>query len=87
MPAIDGGIKQIYFEEGRSMMAAKATRALKLFSCLLWILILAVSFSAALQVNAAVDSMNILPERERARIMDEWLKWRLDNILPELMRR
>jgi len=69
------------------MMAAKATRALKLFSCLSWILILAVSFSAGLQVNAAVDSMNILPERERARIMDEWLKWRLDNILPELMRR
>jgi len=69
------------------MMAAKAARALKLLSCLSWILILAVSFSPGLQVNPAVDSMNILPERERARIMDEWLKWRLDNILPELMRR
>jgi len=69
------------------MMAAKAARALKLFSCLSWILILAVSFSAGLQVNPAIDSMNILPERERARIMDEWLKWRLDNVLPELMRR
>jgi Xaa-Pro aminopeptidase len=34
-----------------------------------------------------VDSRNILPERERARIMDDWLKWRLDNILPDLMRR
>lgn len=52
------------------MMAAKATRALKLFSCLSWIMILAVSFSAGLQFNAAVDSMNLLPERERARIME-----------------
>jgi Xaa-Pro aminopeptidase len=34
-----------------------------------------------------LDSLNILPERERARIMDDWLKWRLDNILPGLMRR
>jgi Xaa-Pro aminopeptidase len=75
------------FKEGRSMMAAKAARALKLLSCLSWILILAVSFSAGVQVNPAVDSMNILPERERAQIMDEWLKWRLDRILPELMRR
>ena len=33
------------------------------------------------------DSQNILPERERARIMDDWLKWRLENILPDLMRR
>jgi Xaa-Pro aminopeptidase len=33
------------------------------------------------------DSTNILPERERARIMNEWLEWRLENLLPELMRR
>ena len=30
---------------------------------------------------------NILPEKERARVTNDWLKWRLDNILPELMRR
>jgi Xaa-Pro aminopeptidase len=69
------------------MSAIKATRALKMFSCLSWILILAVSFSAGSQVNTAGDSKNILPEKERARIMDEWLKWRLENILPDLMRR
>ncbi len=70
-------------------MTAKAarTRMLKLFSSFSWVLILAGSFSAGSQFRPAVDSMNILPERERARIMDEWLRWRLDNILPELMRR
>ncbi len=30
---------------------------------------------------------NILPEKERARVKNDWLKWRLDNILPDLMRR
>ena len=29
----------------------------------------------------------ILPERDRARVVNDWLQWRLDNILPELMRR
>jgi Xaa-Pro aminopeptidase len=54
-------------------------------------LALVLAMSAALSIGAfgqtGVDSRNILPERERARIMDEWLKWRLDNILPDLMRR
>jgi Xaa-Pro aminopeptidase len=39
------------------------------------------------QAAGPADSLNILPERERARVMDEWLKWRLENILPDLMRR
>jgi Xaa-Pro aminopeptidase len=38
-------------------------------------------------VAAVDDSQNILPEKERARVMNEWLKWRLENIIPELMRR
>ena len=33
------------------------------------------------------DHKNILPMRERARVTDEWLKWRLENIIPPLMRR
>lgn len=37
---------------------------------------------------AGVDDMaRILPEKERARVMNEILEWRLDNIIPELMRR
>lgn len=35
----------------------------------------------------ARDVENILPERERAAVVNRWLEWRLDNILPELMRR
>jgi Xaa-Pro aminopeptidase len=33
------------------------------------------------------DSHNILPEKERAEIMNQWLEWRLDHIIPMLMRR
>lgn len=55
------------------------------------LLIPVLAISATLFVGAfsqsGVDSRNILPERERARIMDEWLEWRLDHILPDLMRR
>jgi Xaa-Pro aminopeptidase len=43
--------------------------------------------ASGFQSGPAVDSRNILPERERARVMDGWLKWRLDNLLPGLMRR
>ncbi|MFO7866164.1 MAG: M24 family metallopeptidase [Candidatus Aminicenantes bacterium] len=35
----------------------------------------------------AGDIHNILPEKERARVMNDWLKWRLENIIPQLMRR
>ncbi|MFA9454901.1 MAG: Xaa-Pro aminopeptidase, partial [Candidatus Aminicenantaceae bacterium] len=38
--------------------------------------------------GAAVrDIDKILPEKERAAVYNEILKWRLDNIIPELMRR
>ena len=38
-------------------------------------------------VTDVQDVQNILPHRERAQIMNQWLKWRLENILPDLMRR
>ncbi len=40
-----------------------------------------------MDVAAVDDSHNILPQRERAKVMNDWLKWRLDNIVPMLMRR
>ncbi len=56
--------------------------------CLAWILFLTVpAISGDAQAEAVDDSMNILSEIERARVMNDWLKWRLDNIIPELMRR
>jgi len=33
------------------------------------------------------DSRIILSERERARVKNEWLEWRLEHIIPDLMRR
>ena len=38
-------------------------------------------------VTAVDDSCHILAERKRAFVRNEWLKWRLENIIPELMRR
>ena len=77
----------IIFKEERRMTAEKATRSLRIFSWVLLGLIIGASFSTGSQANMAVDSKNILPERERALLMDDWLKWRLENILPDLMRR
>ncbi len=37
--------------------------------------------------TAVRDIDNILPEKDRARIMNEILEWRLENIIPQLMRR
>ncbi|MGD8536620.1 MAG: Xaa-Pro aminopeptidase, partial [Candidatus Aminicenantes bacterium] len=65
-------------------------RFLKLFKILPLIFILlgaADSFAQEYGVAAVNDSHKILPEKERAQVMNEWLKWRLDNIIPELMRR
>ncbi len=44
-------------------------------------------YSQDIGVTNANDITKILPEKERAKIMNEWLEYRLDNILPELMRR
>lgn len=39
------------------------------------------------QTAGARDLDNILPERERAAVVNRWLEWRLNNIVPMLMRR
>jgi Xaa-Pro aminopeptidase len=53
------------------------------------ILLLSVAFplTAARDITNVGDSKNILPEEDRARVMNEWLKGRLDNIIPRLLRR
>ena len=57
------------------------------FPLVLFFLIATDSFTQDFGVSAGSDSKKILPERERVRVMNEWLKWRLDNIIPKLMRR
>ncbi len=44
-------------------------------------------FGQNIDIADVKDSHNILPEREQAHVMNEWLEWRLDNILPQLMER
>ena len=63
------------------------SRPVKIFALLILAVGLGEMAASGFQAAVPVDSRNILPERERARIMDDWLKWRLDNILPDLMRR
>jgi len=55
--------------------------------CSVFLLIL-VSFSFAQEygVTGVQDFKNILPVKERAAVMEQWLLWRLDNIIPEIMR-
>ncbi len=48
-------------------------------------LIIALALSFGVSLTAQIPG--VLPERERARIVDEVLADRLDNLLPELMRR
>jgi Xaa-Pro aminopeptidase len=69
------------------MRTCALSRSIKFFALLMLAMCLGESAAYGLQEAVPVDSRNILPERERARIMDDWLKWRLDNILPDLMRR
>ncbi len=38
-------------------------------------------------VAAVHDVQNILPVRNQEALMDQWLRWRLDHILPDLMKR
>ena len=43
--------------------------------------------SEVLGTAPVADSKNILPEEDRAGVINDWLRWRLDNVIPELMRR
>jgi len=73
--------------EVREMSHQQLTKSLWIFSLVFLLLITKNLYSQNYGVAAINDSHNILHLRERAKIMNEWLKWRLDNIIPELMRR
>jgi Xaa-Pro aminopeptidase len=55
--------------------------------CLAVVLIISAPVFLRADTARAGDIHKILPEKERARVVNEWLRWRLDNIIPELMRR
>lgn len=43
-------------------------------------------FADGTGITAKGDIKKILPMRERAKVMNDWLKWRFENILPKIMR-
>ena len=53
----------------------------------LLLLILAVTAGSLLALRADVKMPAVLPLRERGQVYDQWLKNRLDTVLPEIMRR
>jgi Xaa-Pro aminopeptidase len=55
--------------------------------CLAVVLIISAPVFLRADTARAGDIHKILPEKERAQVVNEWLRWRLDNIIPELMRR
>ena len=57
-----------------------------LFVCLLILISAPLAAQHSEPANVR-DIEKILPERERAELYNEMLEWRLDNILPEVMRR
>jgi Xaa-Pro aminopeptidase len=65
----------------------KSVKFFWFFSLILLPLLVTSSYSQDYGAIAAQDIKNILPVREQAKTMDNWLKWRLDNIVPYLMRR
>ncbi|MCH8486895.1 MAG: aminopeptidase P family protein [Candidatus Cyclonatronum sp.] len=50
-------------------------------------LLLLFSGAATAQSSSAAGEPHILPMQERAKVIDSWLEYRLDNLVPELMRR
>ena len=64
---------------------------MKRSSLLIVLLLLCLSATSTAQLNWTIgkarDIENILPERRRAEIVNENVAWRLDNILPQIMRR
>lgn len=65
------------------MKKAKHTALLLLFV----ILSTGITLAGNKTETVARDMDQILPEHQRARIMNEILEWRLENIIPKLMRR
>jgi len=65
----------------------KAGKSLLILSLILLLIFVTHTISQDYGVAGVKDIKNILPERDRIPVMNNWLKWRLENIIPELMRR
>ena len=70
----------------KNMYDSKHFRGFKGILLILLFTLTSLSYSQDYGIQAVNDDWNILPEKDRARVMNEWLEWRLENILPDLMR-
>ncbi len=68
------------------MSLSQLLRGLRISSLVLLFFMTSISFSQDYGVAATNDIDNILPEKERPRVINDWMEWRLENILPDLMR-
>lgn len=68
-------------------VAVISGRAWQVLSLIILPLFVTNAHSQGQSGSAGQDIKNILPVREQAETMDRWLKWRLDNLVPYLMRR
>jgi len=60
---------------------------LAIFISILFILAAGITLAQNIGVTDVNDIDHILPEQQRAKVMNEILEWRLEHIVPELMRR
>ena len=69
----------------RLLVLTSSLFSLLLFCLLVFLPLPSIAQSAQQPGMRHIDK--ILPERERAELINQWLPWRLDHIVPELMRR
>jgi Xaa-Pro aminopeptidase len=60
---------------------------LTIFISIFFILAAGITLAQDIGVTDVNDIDHILPEQQRAKVMNEILEWRLEHIIPELMRR
>lgn len=65
----------------------KRSRFLFVLTAILFGLALGTADAQHIGTTAVRDIDNILPQKDRARVMNEILEWRLENIVPAIMRR
>ena len=47
------------------------------------LIVLVVLIVGVVEIAVSQSAHEIIPERERVQIMDSWLKWKFEHVLPE----
>ena len=62
-------------------------RRIVIHLCIIFVLLTAFSYSSTTVADTENIKNKILPLREQAKIQNDWLKWRIENTLPQIMRK